>query len=416
MNNNKSIPEEILVLLKDKDFFNNLIKELDKKIVKEEDTKRTLLLICLGGKLTINAQPTSSNIMINDNSGSGKDYVIRNILDILPQNEIIRRKRISEKVFTYWHNAKYEPNWTWDGKIFYNEDISNSVLNSDVFKVMSSSDGINESTIIINQTPQEIITKGKPVIIITIASALPNNELLRRFPSCNLDTTEEQTKLILKNKAKYHELGIKPEYDPSLKLSLKYLKRVKVKVLYASKLVNVLSSKNITIRTHFDRFIDYIKCSCAINQYQRKTDDEGYYLATKEDYENARVALIKTTSNIFCITLTKNQKKILDILNSLQIKFYSISDLEKQITFISDRWLRNELQRLVELGFLIMDYEKRLNSDRPLKVYKIIQLDTINIPTWDNIQNTSNASVSSISSFTSNASMSEPNEPNEPNP
>lgn len=415
--------------LKQKDFFEILNKELDKKIVKEEETRKTILLIALGGKLVDNAEATSSNLMVNDDSGAGKDYCVRSVLKLLPKEDVIKQKRISEKVFTYWHNHKREPDWDWSGKVFYNEDITNTILNSDVFKVFSSNDrnDVAESTILINQSPFEIGTKGKPVMIITIALASPKIELLRRFPICNLDTTEDQTKLILKRKAQYHKDGLKPEYDKAIIRNLSKLKRVNVSVPFADKLTEILSTKNIIIRTHFDRFMDYIKFSCAIHQYQREKDEKGYYLAQKEDYDLGRLALIKTTSNVFSVPLTRNQQKILEIMReSDQELWYSVTELEPKVTFCSDRTLRTELDKLTNFGFLEKDKQERADSKKDVMVYRYLGLYKIDIPKWEKIQNISSVSSLSFNSNVSNVSndkninqtfiSNETNETNEANP
>jgi len=412
-----SLPGKILT---DPNLFERLNSEFDKSVVGEYGTRMTLLLIALGGKLTINAEPTSKNLMVNDESGAGKDYITRQVLKLLPSEDVVVRKRITQKVFCYWHNAKFEPDWSWDGKVFYGEDVSNSILNSNVFKVFSSSEGESRSTVVINQAVFDIITRGKPVMILTIASAFPKHELLRRYPSCTLNTTEKQTKLILQRKAKFHEKGIRPSYDPNLIKAISRLKRVKVRVPFASKLVNILSTKHLTIRTSFDRFVDYIKFSTSIHQYQRKVDTEGYILATPQDYEIGRVALIKTTSNVFSITLTKNQQKILAVFGELDSGLsYSVSDLEPKVTFCSDRTLRTELDKLTNFGFLFKDREERAESKKPVMTYRFLVQPKINIPSWKEIQNNSNVTTASNASIVSNASndgTNERNETNEANP
>lgn len=401
----QSIPKkDELEILKDKAFFDLIDKEFDKTIVKENSTRRAILLICLGGKLTINAQPTSKNLMVNDDSGAGKDYITNSILKMLP--DVIRRKRISEKAFTYWHNAKFEEDWTWDGKIFYNEDISNSILNSDVFKVMASSDGENQSTITIQNKAIDIITKGKPVLIITVAMANPKQELLRRFPITNLNTSQKQTDLILKRKAEFSEKGINPSYSEEVMKCITKLKRIKVKVPFASKLVPILNTSNIIIRTHFDRLLDYVKFSAAIHQYQREKDDDGFIIAEPQDYDIGREVFLKTTSNIFSIPLTKNQQKILDKMKELSVSkdWFSVGDLETHITFISSRSIYKELDKLTNLGFLGKDKQDRDSSKKPVMVYKWNNVCNINIPTWKGIENTSSESLSKINSNQSNDS------------
>ena len=386
--------------------------EASKLIVGEKETIQTLLLITIGGILTLNAESTSTNLMVNDEAGAGKDYCVKSVLKLLPPHKVVIRKRITETAFTYWHNAKFEPDWSWDNKIFFNEDISNSVLNSSVFKVMSSTEICGEmtSTVVVNQKAQDVIIKGKPVMIITTATANPNQELLRRYPILNLDTSEDQTKAILKRKADFHKKGLKPKYSDIIKDSISLLDTVLIKVPYADQLVDVLNTKHVIIRTHFDRLIDYIKFSTAIHQKQRQTDKDGYLLATPKDYENGRIALIKTTSNIFSIPITKLQRKILDILkNKEKDTGYSVSDLEADITFCSERTLRTELDKLTEIGFLKKDKQYRDKTPKPVFIY-IYQDDfKITIPSYQDILNIANTSITSNTSLSSNTSNTELN-------
>lgn len=411
------IPPKQKDILKSPDLMSKYVVEVHKKVVGEDDTIATILLVTLGGKLTRNASPTSTNLMVNDDSGAGKDYIVRAVLGLIPEADIESRKRISEKAFTYWHNAKMEPEWTWDGKVCYLEDCSNSVLNSDVFKVMSSSDGDNKSTIVVNNITWEILTRGKPVLIITIAVANPKQELLRRFPICNLNITKEQTRAILERKAIMHAKGIMPSYNEDTLKSIIYLQAVKVKVPFADKIVDVLSCENIIIRTHYDRFIDYVKFSAALHQYQRERDEEGYLIATGEDYEVARTAIVKTTSNVFSIPLTRTEKQVWETLKNLGPNItkgelgekesgYTVSELEPHISFCGERQIRKILTKFVKDKFVKFAIEKR-EADKPMKVYSLNEDDfSISIPSWDEIQNSSNSSNSSVSTNGSNSSNS----------
>lgn len=381
--------------LQDKDLLLNIDNELSKRIVGEEETRKTIFLVSMGGRLVMNACAESSNLMVNDESGAGKDFVVKNTLQIIPKKYLIIRKRISPTVFTYWKNAFHDPGCTWDGMIFYNEDISNNVLNCDVFKVMSSSDGENLSTITINQKPVEILVRGKPVMIITIAVANPKQEILRRYPIINLDVSEIQTKKILKRQAELSILGESPTYDPFIIKSLQLLQRCKVVIPFADLLIGAISTHNIIVRTHFNRLLDYIKYSTAIHQYQRTQDPVGKFIATFEDYDIARMCMLKTTSNQYSVPITKDQKKILEIIEKkprvkdVDMKEveagYSVSDLEANITFIGDRQLRRNLDKLADIGFLKKDKEKR-ESDKPVIVYKFIDNLELTLPTSEELK------------------------------
>lgn len=404
-------PQECLEILQDKNIFARITtKEMDKKIVQENKTRQTIFLCCCG-MFVKNHQVASYNLMVNSESGAGKDWVTSKTLKIFPNEKVIKRTRISEKVLNYWHNSKFEPDWTWNGKIFYNEDISNSVLNADVFKVMCSSE--SSVTVLINQVPVDIEIVGKPVMIVTTATANPKKELLRRFSIVNLDETVDQTKAILERQAEFEERGLTINYDPNIRKALGFLKRVKVKIPFAKKLVDIFPTKNIIVRTHFQRFMDYIKASVALHQYQREINEEEYYIATPQDYDLARIALIHTTSNKFMIPLTRDEKEILKIIQDLpetrddgDKAWYSVTDLEPKITFVSDRHLRRILDKLTTFGFLEKNKESRENSKKDVMVFAIVKHSKILIPKWEEINqflsNVSDMSSKSIKSIVSN--------------
>ena len=266
----EEVPTEMLDLLENKYLFNMITEEeLDKKIVGEVDIRKTIFL-CAQGRLVINCQASSYNLLINSESGAGKDYIASNTLEMIPRHVYEKKTRISPTAFTYWHSN--DPLWTWDGKICYLEDISSGVFNHEVFKVMTSTG--SAATIVKEQVAIEIIVNGKPVMITTSASANPNPEMLRRFTILPLDETEDQTQAILLRQAEVASKSISPYYNDDLIDCQSHLKRVKVIIPFAEKIISILPKDHIFIRTHFTRFLDYIKASCAFHQYQRETDEE----------------------------------------------------------------------------------------------------------------------------------------------
>ena len=409
----EEIPDKYYLILRNPNLLNDLNLELDKKITGEHPTRKTILIVANGRNVENPNDLASYNLMINSESGSGKDYVVVNTLSLIPDEEFVKRKRITKKVFSYWHNAKFEPAWTWNKKLFYCEDIPNSVLNEDVFKVMSSS-GNATSTVIINQQAFDIQVKGKPVMIITIAEADPKSENLRRFPNCSLDEGIDQTIAVMKKHAEFAEKGIPLEYDEDYKTALTYLKRIKVRIPYASNLIKIFPEIHLILRTNFSRFLDYIKASCSLYQFQREVDEEGYFIATEDDYNYAKIPLLKTVSNILTIPLTSKQKKILDIFKGLENKEWTVTELEPSITFISRRRLSDKLDKLVELGFLGTDnkdvqYEKeiggvvKLVKGRSVTTYSLKSVMDFKLPSFNEIMsNTSSMTNMSNKSITSN--------------
>jgi len=396
----KEIPENLKQILLNPNLFKEITEEeFDKRIVGEKESRKVIFL-CANGRLVENCQTASYNLLVNDDAGVGKDYVTEAVLSIFPKDFYIHKTRISPAVFTYWHNPKFEPQWTWDGKIFYPEDISESVLNSDVFKVMCSKG--SSATIVINQVAYEIDIAGKPIMITTTATATPNPELTRRFVILNLDSSENQTKAIMKRHSEFKKKGIVPEYNQDYTEAMKYLKRVKVKIPFADLIDKHFPADNVIMRTHYPRFLDFICASAGFHQYQRQKDKEGFILAEAQDYEIARDCFLKLCSNRFMISLTINQKRILEIFeNSPNLKG-SVSKLHAIMPFISDRALLTNLGILAGYGLLETSTEKD-SWNRDIEVYSLAQSykpnERINIPKFDKICSfTSEPSIPSISS------------------
>lgn len=310
--------EELLNILKDPKIFDKItIEEFDKKIVGETEARR-LIFLCANGRLIENNNIASYNLLVNDDAGSGKDHICKHTLEIIPKEQYIYKTRITPAVLTYWHNSTKEPDWTWNGKVFYNEDISEAVLNSDVFKVMCSS-GSN-ATVVIEQEAIDLEIKGKPVMITTTATSIPNPELTRRFAIVNLSESKNQTKEIMKRHSEFAKEGMIPEYDEKIKEALKLLKRTKVKIPYAEKIYKHFPDSHVIMRTLYPRFLDLIKASTGFHQYQRDIDKEGYYIANEQDYEIAREGIETIKSNKYMIPLTITQKKILHKFDEERIK------------------------------------------------------------------------------------------------
>ncbi|MBI4140392.1 hypothetical protein HY485_01000, partial [Candidatus Woesearchaeota archaeon] len=400
LTSNSAPSEQALTLLKDTNVFNKITEtELDKRIVGEIENRKTIFL-CACGSLVENNNIASYNLMVNSNSGAGKDYVVDNVLKIFPKANVEKRSRISPTAFTYWHNSKFEPDWSWDCKVCYLTDVSENVLNSDVFKVMCSEG--SSATIVIDHKAVDIKINGKPVIIITQAKSTPNDEMLRRFPIITLTESEKQTRLIMQRKAEAAVNGYTINYDTSITEALSHLKKVKVKIPFAQKLTAVFPSDHIIMRTHYDRFLDYIKASTAFHQYQRTKDEEGCAIAEPQDYDVARVAILQTTSNKFMLPLTKKQQELLRVTKELN-DWFSIADLEKLIPSINERTLYRMVDGIKE-HFFDIRREEKVGTKKPITEYKFRQQSDLMIPTWKEIEECKNLSIND--NVSNNAVMS----------
>lgn len=346
-------------ILKDPELFENICKnELDKKIVGELETRKVIVLCAYGGRLVENCQTASFNLMVNDDAGTGKDYITGSCLELLPAQFYVKKTRISPNVLNYWHNSEDEPDWTWDGKVLYLEDISENILNHDVFKVMCSSG--SSATIIKDQQVLDLEIQGKPIMIITTATATPNPELTRRFVILNLDSSIEQTKEIMKRHSEFRKKGVIPQLNTEYKEAMQFLRRVKVRIPFADIIYNHFPSKNIIMRTHYTRFLDFISASAGLHQFQRQTDEEGFLIAEGKDYDIARNCFLKLCTNKYMIPLTINQKKILTFFEKNSNIQGTVPELHNKMKFISEKSLLYNLSLLCNYG--ILENDLKLNA------------------------------------------------------
>jgi len=366
-------------LLKNPNLLNVVIKEIqDKRVVGEQRTVKCIFLVT-NCRLVKNIKATSSNLNINDESGIGKDWIVKAVLDILPRDVVIYRTKITPELLTYWHNSKFEPDWTWNGKILYIEDISTNLLNSDVFKVFSS--GGSKATVLIKQHPVDIVIDGKPSMIVTSYHVSPNNENLRRYPMCYCDSSDDQTLEIMIRQSQEDATGEKSDYEQIITDALGLLKRECVIVPYAEKIPKHFP-KNKMMRTQFKRFLDFIKSSAVLYQFQRDRDENGNLIATGEDYNNARDILDYLTNK------TREQDNILQFFNSSPGLWFSVNDIENKFP-ISSEWLRKQLKKLNEQDLLISRQIKREDSKRKVTEYCYNADNNIEIPLYNRIDEVS---------------------------
>jgi len=401
------IGKEYLEILRDPKLWERISAELSKTIVGEERAKKTIFLNA-NGRNVINCDKTSFNLLLDSESGAGKDYITRNVLKILPAKECIIRRAITPKTLR-WMN-KDDESWTWDKKVLYIEDIPDSVLNDETFKTMCSSEEGTSSAVESTDKGIKITTievRGKPVIIITSASPNLIKEMIRRFGSLNLDESIDQTKAIIKRKLKNARTGKTERYNDMLRCAIGCLKRESVVIPWAGRLESFIPD-NLILRTSINRFLDFIKSACVLHQYQRERNDDGFLIAQKEDYEFAKPCFESIISTKW-LTLSQNEQRVLKVIGKLNddITGLSVPDLEPHITFITTKSLYKCVKKLANSGLLKCESQERESSKKPVLVYKSMQIFNVNLPSWEDLEKTtidSNDIIDSINTIDTNDS------------
>lgn len=378
-----SLGEEENKLLKNKNFFDILIKELDKKVEGEEKSKRAILLsLC---SVWVKDSEVPLNSLVSSESSAGKSFVCKNIIKLFPKELVEYRTKITPEAFTYW---KREEDWNWDGKICYLEDISQSILDAPTFKVMCSEG--STATIVIKQRAVDIEIQGKPVMLVTTARTNPNSEILNRFQIISLDESKEQTRAIVFRQAQQKN-GIK--YDEKIVNALRGLKRKNVFIPFAERIADFLDEnynfESLRLRRDFSRLLDLIKCSAVLHQYQRREIDSETIEANEQDYQIAREVINYIQTATFK-GLTHKLKKAYDFCKELgeftAKEIWIKHPIGNQKTWYN--WLEELAERnMIQLEIRNLEGEKKDGSKYVVKTtyYIAVQGTTFELPHFETL-------------------------------
>jgi len=390
--------------LLDQKLLDNIVVEIQKNVVGETDAIKTIILVIVLLKVK-NKSPASSNLCINAPSGTGKDYLVDSCLEILPKENLLRYRRSSPKALDYELASKLDNNC--DSKLVYLEDANYQVINSESIKTLMTAKHGHTTTVTIasNGSAINLDVVGKPGFIFTSATAGLKPELLRRVSYLKIDASLEQTIKITKKQAKHAKTNISESFSEKSKSFYLGLEEVEVIIPFAEDVQVGLSkfyinNKNhVIFRTIFERFLDYIKASACLYQYQRKKDECNRVIAEEIDYANARIMLKKTTNNALMIPLSNDQLELLRTISNNNLSSGTVEIISMRFTKWQDRWLRKQLDDLVEMGFLTKKEMFQEHSDKPIGVYSAdLSLLEFEIPTYAELNTESNCSNCTVSS------------------
>jgi len=170
--------------------------------------------------------------------------------------------------------------------------------------------------------------------------------------------------------------------EEKVREAVRSLKPYEVKIPFAE-LVQHFFPNDILLRTHYQRFLDYICASAVFHQEQRPQTEDGVLIAMPDDYMVARIVLIYTTFNPKMIPVSKEYRDLLALLgnegemtvNEIFLKFYK-----------SKIWLYRHLPRLTQLGLVVAGKKFDDQANKEVITYRCsFDLTPSSIPTWGEI-------------------------------
>jgi len=358
-------------ILRDENLLVRIVNEVHKEGLVNEEKSILVLIIKIFLRLVINASATSSNILVSDKTGSGKDVIVFCVcITILPENHYHHRTDISDKAFDYWQpiirwevddNGKKIPiKDSWNGHVIHLEDPKDDALTGQSFRVMAS--GGTEVTKVINLVPVTITIDGKPVIVVTSLHATIDEEGQRRWDSLRIDTSEKLT-VAVKKKILQRASGKKnQDKDDSVRHAIKYLlSPYNVVIPFAEELDQYLPN-TLIMRTQTKKLLDYIKASAILHQWQREKDEQGQLIAIWFDYDYARF-VFTILKDVEGVTLNSAEEEFIMFLRE-QNEPISIKSAVEKFKKRSAAWVYDHLDSFVTKGLIEVSYvQDNLNRD-----------------------------------------------------
>lgn len=352
-------------ILQDKDLLYNIVKEVNKKVAGNEDMILALIIkICL--RLVVNANPTSSNVLISDNSGSGKDWTTQCVCNVLVSKKQYEHVTdISDKLLNYWTISKKDGG-TFDGMVLHLEDPGMDRITSQAFKVRAS--GENAVKFVDRGKAKHIHIEGKPVMIVTSMLATIDEEGARRWDSLRMDKTTSVTRLMKKMYGNAAAGLLNQSANEDLRFALQNtLSRKNVVIPYAPALLEILPD-TIIMRTQQQKLLDYIKASAALHQYQRHRTKDGTIIANLDDYDYAKFCFI-VLGDAYGVVLSKAEEEVVKILMEHGVMM-PVRDICAKCSR-GREWMYLHLPQLKEKGILLEESPFDDLANRPVQCYSI---------------------------------------------
>jgi hypothetical protein len=141
----------------------------------------------------------------------------------------------------------------------------------------------------------QTITKPGPTgLILTTTAERIHHENETRMFSVFVDESPEQTGRIMAHAAQLAENPIREEAaEEEVSLWQKLdtwltLGDCRVKIPYMSKVIAAVTARPTRFRRDINTLISFLQASAVLHQVTRDTDDDGFLIATLDDYENVR--------------------------------------------------------------------------------------------------------------------------------
>lgn len=357
-----------LALLKSPELMKQIEEHLDRLIVGEKEAKLTLFFDCASLWL-----PPSDYVhsLLSGESSAGKTHVALNTLKLFPPEMILDFTRITGAAMDYADIDFHK-------KILFIGEGAGA--NAAIESIKMHTDNISGGTKVLctikdeetgRMTTEMRESKGTPIIVTTSAKIIADQEFTNRLMTIGVDTSTEQTSRILDRQAemaRWWGADKKALMDGvvGIQKALSLLKEVEVVIPYGDEIKKMFDPRNTRSRRDYRKFMDMIKASAAIHQFQRDTVMDGAgHIAVVATEQDAEIVYRVGWQNVAMTAAGLEQASAL-LLQAIQSKRgdlysnspsgFTVQDLRKSgITNLGPRRIRDLMENLINLSYF--DYD-----------------------------------------------------------
>ena len=276
--------EKAVQFLSNKRLLENIDKLLEQSgIVGEEENRKLLFILASSYKM-----PYLLHALIQGTSGEGKSHLLNSIAECMPQEDVMNLTRITSKSLYHYREKELM------NKLILIQDFDGLDEEAQfAFREMQSAKFLSSSTVVKDMFGQ---TRGKMKQVQAHFSSLTATtkaevyyDNMSRSVVLGVDESQEQTLRIIKQQnmkiAGISSSESEQQAKQLLRNAMRVLKSYEVVNPYADKLMLPLEAKMLRrLNSQFQNFVSQITI---LHQFQRKTDDKGRLIATKEDVQKA---------------------------------------------------------------------------------------------------------------------------------
>ena len=320
-----------------------------------EEINQKLLYLAFTSRL----MDSSISAIIKGQSASGKSHLVRTVLQLFPESDILNFSYVTSKALLHRQGDLSH-------KILFIQEHSGSEGAEYSVRTLLSEGEIsimlpvkNEATGNFESIEKRIPATGLVFIETTTRDRVHHENQTRLF-DLYVDESEEQTRNILQMQAD-QVTAEDPEEEAEIKIwraAQTIIKYRKVFIPYAHELAMVFPTDKTRARRDFPRLLSLIRSHALLYQFQRETDEWERLVATVADFE-AVLPLAETILTQSIKEMTPNQEATLAaIKTNFPDREFSIKELSALLDSVQYRSLKRYIDGFIKEGLLQWNGQK----------------------------------------------------------